>query len=90
MKCPICEQVVLKAKNQGPGATWIRCITDGDFMIAEDALALVTSLPLATRHRALNVAIINREPEGLPFIDGAAVADACTPVDADAAPSPAR
>jgi len=74
MRCPICEQLVLKAKRTRLDATWVRCITDGDFTITEEALALLPEHPPATRHRILNVAIINREPGQLPRIDVASVA----------------
>ena len=77
MKCPICEQVVVKSGKAQPGTRWIRCITDGDFTIAEDAAPLLTDLPLATRHLVLNAAIIDRQPEALPFIDDAAVVKGC-------------
>jgi hypothetical protein len=73
MRCPICEQAVLKARCGDPAAIWIRCITDGDFTIAADALVMISMLPLATRHRVLNVAIIDREPRNLPFVDGPTV-----------------
>ena len=73
MKCPICEQGVLRSRRPAPGRVWVRCLTDGDYLVAEDTLPLLAGLPLATRHLALNVAIIDRQSRALPLIDASAV-----------------
>jgi len=83
MRCPICEQAVLKARHDDAAAIWIRCITDGDFTIAPDVLATMSRLPLATRHRVLNVAIIDRELGTLPLVDSGAITRGCAPANAD-------
>jgi hypothetical protein len=77
MRCPICGQVVVRSAKARPGALWIRCITDGDFTIAENALPLLVDLPIATRHLVLNLAIIDRQPEAAPFIDDEVVVRGC-------------
>ena len=77
MKCPICEQVVVKSGKARPGTLWIRCITDGDFTVAEDTAPLLADLPLATRQLVLNAAIVDRQPEALPFIGDAVVLKGC-------------
>jgi hypothetical protein len=87
MKCPICGQIVVKSRKAGPGALWIRCITDGDFAIAENALPRLADLPIATRHLVLNVAIIDRQPEAPPFIDAAVVERGCIEAEEIAASS---
>jgi hypothetical protein len=85
MRCPICRQAVVKSAKARPGALWIRCITDGDFTIAENAQPLLADLPIATRHLVLNLAIIDREPEAPPFIDAAVVMRGCVEVEEIAA-----
>lgn len=87
VKCPICGQDVLKSRKAEPGALWIRCITDGDFRIAENALPLLADLPIATRHLVLNIAIIDRQPEASPFIDDAVVMKGCIEAEEIAASS---
>jgi len=77
MKCLICGQAVVKFRKVRPGTLWVRCITDGDFTIAEDAAPMLCDLPLATLHLVLNAAIIDRQPPALPFIDNAAIVRGC-------------
>jgi hypothetical protein len=85
MNCPICGQAVVKSGKPQPGTLWIRCITDGDFTIAEAAVPRLTDLPLAARHLVLNAAIIDRQAEALPFIDEGAVVKGCVKAEEIAA-----
>jgi hypothetical protein len=85
MNCPICGQAVLKSLKAQPGTMWIRCITDGDFTIAETAVPRLTGLPVATRHLVLNAAIIDRQAEALPLIDDATVVKGCVKAEEIAA-----
>jgi hypothetical protein len=87
MKCPICGQVVVKSRKAGPGALWIRCITDGDFTIAENAVSFLADLPIATRHLVLNLAIVDRQLEAPPFIDDTIVMKGCIKAEEIAASS---
>jgi len=86
IRCPICDQAVLKAGGGESAPVWIRCITDGDFTIAADVLAMMAKLPLATRHHVLNVAIIGRAPGQLPLVDGETIAKGCLEADARTVP----